>query len=592
MRGVEAGAGSTTVHALRLGVVLAVAAELGILLTSVGGPFAPTIRVVAPGEPKLLVVGGLVGVVLAVASVALFATGAPRTIAIAGLATGAAVLLHDTPLDPTKPPAVLLAVVAVRPAMAVVLLALALAAVATGRSRRWATTSMAVLLVSCIVVAVRSATYDPFFDPACASRCEPAQPLVAIGPAGSLLLRRGLELFAAAAAVATLVAATFAAVRSHRHRARLAIVIGAGCLAVESAVTYLEGGPALDMRDAVDLAATVSGVIGRIALAAGFAWWAARAVQTRVRFDQLADTVTAAESEHAIERLITAASGARATLTFSLPDHAGEVDSDGEAVTATVADLSATPVTRLGTRIATIRHAEAVDGPLLVRRQSPAMLAAIEIARLRATRLGTVRLVRESRARIVAAQDLERRRVERDLHDGPQQRILAAGIELSRAASRAEGTGQGSRPLRDAAEVASAALEALRRLARGVHPAILSQGLGAALTSLAEDAQIPVVVEVGQLPRVSATTEVAVYRTVAAVLGAATKSGASHLEARVQVVDDRVVVEIAFDGDAVDGDAVVLPVRVTDRVGAAGGDVELRPGPGAGLLVHAVLPCG
>jgi signal transduction histidine kinase len=121
-----------------------------------------------------------------------------------------------------------------------------------------------------------------------------------------------------------------------------------------------------------------------------------------------------------------------------------------------------------------------------------------------------------------------------------------------------------------------------------VHPAILSQGLDAALTSLAEEAPIAVTVEAGQLPPIGPAVEVAVYRTVAAVLGAATKSGASHLAVRVQSADGRVEVEIGFDGDAPEA----LPLRVADRIGAVGGDFELRSVAGAGVVVHAVLPCG
>jgi signal transduction histidine kinase len=198
-----------------------------------------------------------------------------------------------------------------------------------------------------------------------------------------------------------------------------------------------------------------------------------------------------------------------------------------------------------------------------------------------------------SRVRILEAGVTERRRLERNLHDGAQQRLVALAVQL-RVLEKRLGEPEITL-LRAASDELAHALDELRELARGLHPAILAdRGLAPALETLASRAPLPVSVEGVPEERLAEPLEAAVYFVVAESLTNAVKhAGASELRVRMSATNGELRVEIADDGrggaDPREGDGTGLR-GLADRVEALGGRLALESPPGAGTVVRAVLP--
>jgi PAS domain S-box-containing protein len=214
--------------------------------------------------------------------------------------------------------------------------------------------------------------------------------------------------------------------------------------------------------------------------------------------------------------------------------------------------------------------------------------------RLEAVELARVEELRASRARIVDAADAARRRIERDLHDGAQQRLVTVSLQLSLARRRlAADPAHGLELIDGVAEELQHAMAELRELARGIHPAALSErGLGPAVESLA--ARCPVPVEVDGMPagRFASGIEAAAYFTVAeALTNVARYAGAQCTTIRGAVERDALVVEVRDDGvggaDASGGSGLT---GLADRVRAQGGTLSVMSPPGTGTVVRAILP--
>jgi PAS domain S-box-containing protein len=199
-----------------------------------------------------------------------------------------------------------------------------------------------------------------------------------------------------------------------------------------------------------------------------------------------------------------------------------------------------------------------------------------------------------SRARIVTAGDVERRRLERNLHDGAQQRLVALSLALRLAGAKLESDAVAARDiLAGAGEELALALEELRELARGLHPAILSdRGLGAAVEMLA--GRTPVPVEVAGVPgeRLPGPVEAAAYYLIAeALTNVAKYAQASAVRVRVAAEDGRVLVEVADDGVGGADPAAGSGLRgLADRVEALGGSLVVESAAGAGTVLRAEIP--
>jgi PAS domain S-box-containing protein len=202
--------------------------------------------------------------------------------------------------------------------------------------------------------------------------------------------------------------------------------------------------------------------------------------------------------------------------------------------------------------------------------------------------------LRASRMRLVEAQDAERRRLERNLHDGAQQRLVSLALTLRLAHERiSDSAGDAPELLDRAAEELALALAELRELARGIHPAVLSErGLGPALEGVV--ARAPVRVELTALPdgRVPEAVEAAAYYVVSeALVNVARYANASRATVSIAPVDGRLVVEIADDGVGGADSAKGTGLRgLADRVEALDGRLELESERGGGTRLRAEIP--
>jgi PAS domain S-box-containing protein len=199
-----------------------------------------------------------------------------------------------------------------------------------------------------------------------------------------------------------------------------------------------------------------------------------------------------------------------------------------------------------------------------------------------------------SRARIVTAGDVERRRLERNLHDGAQQRLVATSFSLRMALAKLESDPAGARAVVvQAGDELALALEELRELARGLHPAILTErGLRAAVETLVARAPLPV--EIEEIPdhRLAEPVEAAAYYLIAeALTNVAKYADASTVRARVTAAGGNVVVEVSDDGVGGADPAAGSGLRgLADRVEALGGSLEVVSPVGAGTALRAEIP--
>ncbi|UGS35847.1 sensor histidine kinase [Capillimicrobium parvum] len=202
--------------------------------------------------------------------------------------------------------------------------------------------------------------------------------------------------------------------------------------------------------------------------------------------------------------------------------------------------------------------------------------------------------LRSSQARIIEAADEARRRIERDLHDGAQQRLVALSLKLGMARKRLQDGGDGADTLvAEAHEEAKLALGDLRDLARGIHPAVLTEcGLGPAIEELA--ARAPVDVTVAEIPgeRLPPATEAAAYFVVAECLvNVAKYAQADEVVVRARPDVGRLVVEVADDGVGGADPSSGSGLRgLADRVAALDGVLRVTSAPGAGTTVRAEIP--
>jgi len=198
-----------------------------------------------------------------------------------------------------------------------------------------------------------------------------------------------------------------------------------------------------------------------------------------------------------------------------------------------------------------------------------------------------------SRARIVEAADAARRRIERDLHDGAQQRLVSLALSLRLLESSLEPDSAASRALAVARTELDAALAELRELARGIHPSVLTdRGLEAALAALAGRSTVPVELALDSCGELPSSVQTTAYFVVAEALTNASKHAHSdRVEVRVAVGGGHAVVEVRDDGSG-----GVDPARgsglsgLADRVSALGGTLEIDSPVGAGTTIRARMP--
>jgi signal transduction histidine kinase len=245
-----------------------------------------------------------------------------------------------------------------------------------------------------------------------------------------------------------------------------------------------------------------------------------------------------------------------------------------------------------GTPLAQLVHDPALDDdPGLVDAGVALTRLVVDNARLSDEVNRQLAEVRASRARIIEAGDEERRRIERDLHDGVQQRLVALGLRLRRAAARSSSDPAANEALARGADEALAVVGDVRELARGIHPAVLSEaGLGSALRALADRSPVPVELD---LRLRGAGTPTAVS-TAYFVASEALANVAKHAHAGtvwLHASDDDAL-EVRVEDDGLGGaDPDGAGVRgLEDRVAALNGRFGIGPRPAGGTIVSATIP--
>ena len=287
-------------------------------------------------------------------------------------------------------------------------------------------------------------------------------------------------------------------------------------------------------------------------------------------------------------------------IIYWAPDPGQWVDAGGKPVRLPNegSDRAVTEVSDGGRRVAALVYDAALaDPPIMSEVAGGFALVALENQRLAAELRSSLRELRDSRARILSATDQERRRIERDLHDGAQQRLVALGIKLELARELVESDPHGGAELlREIGTDVDDALGDMRSLAHGVYPSLLADyGLAQALRTAAEAGPLPSTVSAGDLGRYPEAIESAVYFCCLEALQNAAKhaEGASFVSLTFSEDDDgRLAFEVRDDGpglaEAVTPGAGLANMR--DRIAAVGGSLTIDSSPGGGTRVAGQVP--
>jgi signal transduction histidine kinase len=473
------------------------------------------------------------------------------------------------------------------PAMGVA--AVAHLALTAGGARRARPLVAAVWTLAVVVALGRVLVYDPLADPSCFSYCA-RNPLLVVDQRGVARALDWVALGQALIAVAAVLVATVGVARrtsvARRHLLPIlvpALVLLCLWLLRASALAISPGDD--PHRDAL-VAAFAGGAIAVAALAVGLVWASSRGrrgARTLQRPAQATDSLEAA--------LVRATRDASLRVAFPLSGDDGWVDGDGEpiAIATREGDRSMSLITREDQPIAAVLHDPAsLDAVTLQQEIGAAARLAIDNERLRAEARARLRELKTSRTRIVEAGDAERRRLERDLHDGAQQRLVGLCVVLAMARE------QRSLPALEAADAdLHRAIDDLRELAHGIHPAELSdEGLAAALETLADRA--PVAVHLAALPeeRAPGTVETAGYVLVDEVLRlAAARGDGSPLSVAARRDGDVLMVEVRDERAPSVDELLGELVGVADRISALDGRLTAHASDDGGVVLRAELPC-
>jgi signal transduction histidine kinase len=444
--------------------------------------------------------------------------------------------------------------------------------------------------------------YDPFADPSCVTWCSP-NPLLADGDRSFARTLDWIELVVAVVGLLWVVIAGARRVARASPAARRSIcpiVVPAGVFlaAWTLRVIVVVLTPGEDPRRSVLTVAFVVRAAALAALAAGFLWALGRAVRSSLAVRRLAREPGTAASDRSLEAALVEATG-DSSLRIAFPLLDGDLWIDGEGMPVDAprqrSDSAVTMVVRAGQPVAAVIHdSEILDGSLLAREIGTAAQLAVDNERLRAEARLRLRELRASRSRIVETGDAERRRLERDLHDGAQQRLVGISVALGMAqtALKDKRDRGAVASLQDAAAELQRAIVELRELAHGIHPVELSEeGLAAAIDALADRARILV----GSLPaeRFPAAVETAAYLLVEDLTRRAeARRDGAILSVAARRARDRLVVVVDDPGETSRDLLAADLVAVGDRIGALEGRLSIAALSSVGVRVEAELPCG
>jgi signal transduction histidine kinase len=318
---------------------------------------------------------------------------------------------------------------------------------------------------------------------------------------------------------------------------------------------------------------------------------------SRLRRPQASELVVELRSEGATtmqERLARALGDPTLVVAYRLGDGRYVDAAGGPIELSQRADRAVTAVTAGGEEIAALVHDPALlDEPALVESVRATAALVLENERLAAEVRSQLAEVRASRGRIVAAADAERRRIERNLHDGAQQRLVTLSVALGLEASRADNATAGV--LERAQDEVEQAIGELRELARGIHPTLLRDvGLTAAVEALARRAPLPVTVQSSARERLPDQVELAAYFLVSEALTNVVKH-ASAMHASVLLERGPATLRVTVTDDGVGG-ARITPASglagLRDRLDAVDATLSITSEAGHGTSVRSLFPCG
>jgi signal transduction histidine kinase len=378
-----------------------------------------------------------------------------------------------------------------------------------------------------------------------------------------------------------------------RDRVLLAPAVGVGAAWVFWGVTLLASSTLVPPAGPVAVLAFAGRAAAVIALAAGLTARVIGEQRTLSSVRRIAERMSPLPGGGTLRAALAGAFGdPELRLVYALPDGGTLVDDSGHPAVVDLAELPPDQVTpiRSGPEIVAIAlHAPRGEGSV-----EPDLGSAVRLAADNERLLASIRHemleLRASRTRIVEAGDAARHQLERDLHDGAQQRMLGVLHQLSMARTAAEEVRAQDATTRidRAALAAGEAIDALRRLARGLHQSVLTEaGLFAALEALADEAPIPVAIDAPGDARYPAPTEAAAWRLASRLIATAHRTGASDVRIRAREVDGRLALTILIGGLP----AAIDTVSLADHVGAAGGELASSWSDEGSVTVRADLPC-
>jgi signal transduction histidine kinase len=449
-----------------------------------------------------------------------------------------------------------------------------------------------VVYAEAALVAIGIALFrDPFFDPNCWTNCIDNVFLASSLPD----LARGMVLvdrwFTVVAATALVVSVSWRLVSGSgpARGALIPIVVPTGMLvgAVWARAIALHRTPLEDPTDPVFFATFAIGAVGIILLALAVVWDAARSRFQHRAVARIVNDLREVPAPGSVAAALARAVGdPELRIAYRLQGSDAFVDASGARVPepTVVPGRSVTTLVRDDRRVAVVSHVATL--PDLGSEIGTAVRLGVENERLQAEALAHLHDLRASRARIVDTGDAERRRLERDLHDGAQQRLLALSYDIRLALTAAEEGGDAKTAvmLREALARSQEALDELRELAHGIYPAILAEaGLAPALESLTDAAPIAVDIRVAVNGRCSETAEAAAYLVAAGGIDDAVERGATYATVSTTLTGGSLVITVEDDGAMRTSPLVALE----DRLGAVGGELVLEP-----LRIRGEVPCG
>jgi signal transduction histidine kinase len=404
--------------------------------------------------------------------------------------------------------------------------------------------------------------------------------------ADALVSASALLVSVALLAVAVVIAARWKAASAPRRRAMLPSVAGVSGLLFFAVIQ--QSSPMFVVWLAVGSVFAVP-----VAFLAGL-------LRSRLARGGLADLIRELPSMHGVAlqaRLAKALGDPELVVAYRVPGQQAYADADGGRVPlpARGGDRAVAPIERDGREVAALVYdASLDDDPDLVEAVRAAATIALDSAHVHAESQARLVELQASRQRIVAAGDAERRRLERNLHDGAQQRLVALALQLRLIqADIRRDPAMAEQMVTSASDELAQSLEELRELARGIHPAALDHGLAPALESLAARSTVATAVSCDAPEDLSREVELAVYFVACEALANVGKyAQATAASVRLSRTAGGVAVEIADDGvggaDAETGSGLR---GLADRVEALDGHLLVTSPGGAGTVITAELPC-